>query len=415
MPTSAFRGGEDVLTPNIDAIARRGVIFENGYVTASVCGPSRAGLLTGRYQQRFGSEDNPAPYKRTDEVLIGVSPDVPLLSELLSDRGYATGVFGKWHLGGERGEQRLMPLQRGFERFYGFLEGAALYFDPDNSEQKFMRGNTAVAGEARYFTDAIGDEALAFIDDNKDRPFFLYLPFSAVHAPMQATRDDLARFQHVADPLRRKLLAMLYAMDRNIGRVVDRLEQHDLSRHSMIVFVSDNGGHPADNGSVNAPLRGIKGQYYEGGIKVPYLIAWSGRIPHGRFTQPVSTLDIVPTVLNAVGLHRENVDGVGLLPFVHGDRYAPPHDFLYWKRVDKRAIRDARWKLVQHGADIELYDLNDDPIESVNLFSAHPDVVERLEREWRRWDTHNIPARYGFDPAVFPVLHPRSRREAFER
>ncbi|TRX61374.1 sulfatase-like hydrolase/transferase [Fulvivirga sp. M361] len=413
-----YHGNDTVQTPRIDELARNGVIFNNGYVTASVCGPTRAGLMTGIYQQRLGSEDNPAPFKRTRADVIGLPLNVPTIAEGLKKAGYHTGVFGKWHLGGERGNEKLMPLQRGFDVFYGFLEGAALYIDSTNREQKYMRGNRILDKEYRYFTDAVGDEASGFIDAHSEDPFLVYLPFSGVHAPLQATQQDMDRFSYVENEKRRKMCAMLYALDRNIGKVVDKLKQHDLMEKTLIVFLSDNGGHPQDNYSYNLPLKGKKGQYYEGGIKIPFFINWSGNIEGGRsYTLPVSSLDIVPTILSATG-HRgalDDLDGVDLLPYLNGNNLDSPHQYLYWKLNEKWAIRDKEWKLVSHGERTELYNIATDPNETKDVHDQYADVVERLKQKYMTWNRSNMPARYGYSQEEFPILEERTRRIGLER
>lgn len=417
-----FLGSDTVRTPHIDTLASEGVAFTQGYVTASVCGPTRAGLLTGRYQQRFGSEDNPAPYKLHESVRVGVPPSEKLISERLKARGYATAVFGKWHLGGERGDEGLMPINRGFDEFFGFLEGAALYFDADNAEEKFMRGNALVESEERYLTDAIGYESLRFIEENSDKPFFLYLPFSSVHAPLQATASDLERFAHVKNEKRRTLLAMLHAMDRNVGRVLDKIEAEGLENNTLVFFLSDNGGQPTDNYSYNMPLRGTKGSYYEGGIRVPFAVKWPGRLPTGEiYHAPVSSLDIAATIFAAVdaGAPEQSegmqLDGMNMLEYLGAARSPTSDRYLFWKLVNNKAVRDAEWKLVQHGETKELFNLADDPSERRNVLDEHPDVVARLESAYLEWDKQNIPAQYGYDRKVFPVLDKRTRRTGFEK
>ena len=408
-----YHGNDTVQTPRIDKLAKEGVIFKNGYVTASVCGPTRAALITGIYQQRFGSEDNPAPYKRNPDDVIGLPLNIPTIAERLKEIGYHTAVYGKWHLGGERGNKKLMPLQRGFDDFYGFLEGAALYIDSTNTEKKYMRGNEIIDREYRYFTDAVGDEACRFIDAHNDDPFFLYLPFSGVHAPLQATLQDITRFSHVPNEKRRKMCAMLYALDRNIGKVVDKLAEHHLTKETLIVFLSDNGGNPQDNFSYNLPLKGQKGQYYEGGIKIPFFINWIDKIEGGKpYTLPVSSLDVVPTILNAVSYDNEvvNLDGVNLLPYLKRGNTDYPHEYLYWKLNEKSAIRDREWKLVKHGQQTELYHISIDPNETQNVYEKNQNEVNRLEKEYTNWNHSNIPARYGYNQEVFPILEKRTRR-----
>ena len=255
-----YHGCKDVSTPHIDSIARDGVYFTDGYANCPVCGPTRAALITGRYQNRFGCENNIGPARRSPETRFGLPLGEKTIAERLKALGYTSGCFGKWHLGGEvLGDESLMPLQRGFDEFYGFLEGAALYIDPTNREQKHMRGNKALKGEKEYYTDALGREAVSFIRRNKQKPFFLYLPFNSVHAPMQAMPKYLSRFKHIDNKLRRTMAAMLSAMDDNIGKVLTTLRVEGLEKNTLVIFMSDNGGKPDNNGSLNNPVARAEG------------------------------------------------------------------------------------------------------------------------------------------------------------
>ena len=300
-----YNGCKDIPTPNIDALAKSGVIFSNGYVTAAVCSPTRAALITGRYQQRFGSEFIPGGRLRAKDAKEGVPLTETFISTRLKKLGYATACFGKWHLGGESGDQDLFPLNRGFEEFFGFLEGAALYIDPQNKEKKYMRGNDIIAMEEAYYTDAITRESVSFIERNKDKPFFLYVPYNAVHAPLQATDEYLKLFDTIKNPRRRLLAAMNFAMDKGIGEITKTLQKNDLEENTLIFFLSDNGGKPDDNYSSNLPLRGEKTQYYEGGIRVPFAVKWKNHFPENMvYDKPVSALDIVPTIFAAIEIGR---------------------------------------------------------------------------------------------------------------
>jgi arylsulfatase A-like enzyme len=314
-----FQGGKDIPTPNLDALARAGVRCTDGYVSCPVCSPTRAGLLTGRYQQRFGHEYNPGLGKD-----VGLPLTETTLADLLRSAGYATGALGKWHLGNE---PQFHPLRRGFDEFYGFLGGAHYYVPtrPDPADpfakaysQPMIRDHAQV-GQPAHLTDALGQEAVAFIERHKTEPFFLYLAFNAVHVPLQSTDAYLDRFRAIASPARRTYAAMLSAMDFAVGRVARKLQAEGLDRDTLIFFLSDNGGHPMANAARNDPLRGEKSTVYEGGIRVPFVVKWTGRIPAGdTYTRPVISLDILPTALAAAGIQpprRLSLDGVNLLPY----------------------------------------------------------------------------------------------------
>ncbi|MEW6211032.1 MAG: sulfatase-like hydrolase/transferase, partial [Acidobacteriota bacterium] len=308
------QGCKDIPTPNIDSIARGGVRFTNGYVSCPVCSPTRAGLMTGRYQQRFGHEFNPGPAAQAEED-FGLPLSEVTLAYRLKALGYATGMFGKWHIGYK---PEMHPMRRGFDEFFGFLGGAHSYINPNERRANpILRGNEVIS-ERSYLTEAFAREAVSFIERHHNESFFLYLPFNAVHAPMQATEKYRSRFASITDERRRTFAAMLSAMDDAVGQVLARLRELKLEENTLIFFISDNGGPTLQTTSRNDPLRGYKGQVLEGGIRIPFLIQWKGRVPAGKvYDRPVISLDIHPTALAAAGgkiTGELKLDGRNLLP-----------------------------------------------------------------------------------------------------
>jgi arylsulfatase A-like enzyme len=378
-------GGRDVPTPNIDALAANGVRFTNGYVTAPVCSPTRAGLLTGRYQQRFGHEFNPGG---TPEDNFGLPLDQVTLPQILRESGYATGMVGKWHLGLR---PKYRPTERGFDEYFGFLGGAHSYLELKRTgPNPILRGTTPV-DESEYLTDAFAREAGAFVERHHHEPFFLYLPFNAIHTPLQATEKYLSRFSHIADEKRRTMAAMLSAMDDAVGRVLETLRKHQIEDDTLIIFISDNGGPTQGNTSRNDPFSGYKAQLLEGGIRVPFIVQWKGRIPGGKVENvPVHSLDIFPTALAAaeVSLPR-NLDGQSLMS-VGGGRS------LYWRFGEPRAIRRANYKLLMlPGRQPMLFDLSKDPAEKNDLAAADPEKVKELRAAYEKWDRQMIAPKWG--------------------
>jgi arylsulfatase A-like enzyme len=380
------QGCKDIPTPYMDSIAANGIRLTSGYVSCPVCAPTRAGLMTGRYQQRFGFETNPGPEQYADEK-FGLPLDQPTLAEWLKPTGYATGMFGKWHLGYK---PELTPPKRGFDEFYGFLGGAHNYL-PGRRRGAILRGESPVE-EKEYLTDAFAREAVAFIEKNKAKPFFLYLPFNAVHGPLEASQKYLSRFGAIQNPRRRTFAAMMSAMDDAVGRVLETLRKAQIEEDTLIFFLGDNGGPTPQTTSSNAPLRGYKAQVWEGGIRVPFMIQWKGRLPAKKvFSAPVASLDIVPTVLAAVGKPArpdDKFDGTNLLPYLTGEKPGRPHDVLYWRFHTKQAIRSGDWKLVkeQRQTRWELYNLADDIGESKDLAGRMPEKVKELDKAWQEWN-----------------------------
>jgi arylsulfatase A-like enzyme len=402
-----YQGCSDVATPNIDSIADSGIRFPAGYVTAPVCGPSRAGLLTGRYQQEFGFEDNPGPFRQSPETRIGIPLDVPTIGEMFKQAGYRTAWIGKHHSGKEADNN---PIHREFDVFFGFLNGALGYFVGDNTKGELLRGLEPVASESEYLTDAFTREAIKFIEGSKDEPFMLYLPYNAVHAPMHATEDLLKKYAHIEHTGRRKFAAMLDSMDSNIGRVLDTLKAQGLYENTLLFFISDNGGaEDKSNYSYNYPLRGIKSSMYEGGIRVPFALQWPAKIKPAIFDAPVSSIDVIPTALAAAGFTQDpelQMRGRNLLPYFTDNAPEFEDRYLYWRFMHGHVIRNHEWKLVRPwgGRDFiatdawELYHISEDISESNNVIKQYPEIAAELGTAWESWSASLMPAQWGWQP-----------------
>lgn len=426
---TGMMGNDQIATPNIDALAASGVRCTSGYVTASYCSASRAGLMTGRYQSRFGYEMNPTG-KRNLLPEAGLPTTETTFVRRLNEAGYATGLMGKWHLGTVEAKR---PLQRGFDEFYGFLheghyyvngppykgvltmirdasleEGArvregnmirgnyARMSEPDyDGDNPVLRGDREII-EADYLTDSITDEAVDFIDEHADKPFCLVVSYNAVHSPMQATDEDLATLRRIKDDQRRIFAGMLVALDRGVGRIRDSLNERGLTRRTLVVFVSDNGGPTAELTSSNAPLRSGKGSLYEGGIRVPMVWSLPNRIPSDRVEdRPVLSLDIAATALDLAGIPADNeADGKSLLEWIDGPSRQSPHEKIYWRmQGGKMAFRSGNWKIVRpkRNEPIELYHLAGDLSESRNLASRQPEKLKELINQYLAMDSQ-MPA-----------------------
>ena len=344
---------QDVETPNLDRLAGEGAIFTAGYVTAPVSGPSRAGMMTGRYQQRFGYHDNIGPFVSEEGMVQGLPLDLNTMANYFKDAGYRTGMVGKWHDGDPK---EYWPHNRGFEDFFGFNNGAANYFVGPRNIKKYVnkpfaaiyRNDELVPNFDEYLTDRFGTEAVNYIENRKDEPFFLFVPFNAIHGPLQAKEEDLNRFKHIEDVKRRTSVAMGYNMDLNIGRILDKLEEHELMEDTIIFFLSDNGGKIEGNYSYNFPLRSEKGTLWDGGIRIPFSVTWRGTIPAGQtLEEPVISLDILPTFLAAADIEAQEewqLEGENLLPYLTGEVQQLEDRFLFWENPRSSAIRDRDWK-----------------------------------------------------------------------
>lgn len=387
-----FNGCGDIPTPNLDVLAKTGVRFTSGYAPHPYCGPSRAAILTGRQQQRFGYECN-LPVNDVD----GLSLSETLLPEVLKADGYQTAIIGKWHLGEAT---KFWPTQRGFDYWYGFTGGGLSYWgdakgDGKTPLQGVLRNGVPVPmAEQTYLTDDFSREAVDFIGRNANDPFFLYLAYNAPHAPDQVTRAHLKRTEHIEYGGRAVYGAMVAAMDEGIGQVLKKLDDLKLREKTLIFFFSDNGGRAEH--AVNFPYRGHKGMSFEGGIRVPFCLSWPQHIPENQtFDAPVTGLDVFPTVLAAAGIPvpgKLRLDGVDLLPHLAGDRQPMPPRKLFWRFAiaqDKFewAVRDGRWKLISSVYKNRklLFDIDADPYEQNDLAETHPDVVRQLTEQYDQW------------------------------
>jgi len=390
------QGCKDIPTPNIDSIAQNGVRFTNGYVSCPVCAPTRAGWLTGKYQQRFGFEFNPGGAPQEE---FGLPTTELTIAERLKKLGYATGCFGKWHLGFKK---ELHPMNRGFDEFYGFLGGGHPYL-PTSGAKRFgiLRGFEPVT-KFEFTTMDFAKEALSFIERHRNQPFFVYLAFNAVHAPLQAPEEYIAKFKHITNPTRQIFAAMLSALDDAVGMVLAKLRELKLEENTLIFFISDNGGPTRQTSSRNDPLRGFKGQVLEGGIRVPFLMQWKGHLPAGKvYEHPVIALDICPTILAAVGAEiPKELDGVNLLPYLTGEAKGEPHTALFWRYGRQWAVRAGDFKLVccpqEFGSEEpQLFNLAEDIGEKTNLAPKMPQKVEELKAMYDEWNAKNIPPKWG--------------------
>ena len=414
-----FNGSKDIATPGIDRIAKEGIRFTRGYVTFPVCGPSRAGLLTGRHQSRFGYDRN--PNADPEDPRGGIPRSEEIMSEMLKRGGYATMAIGKWHMGTH---PTLRPRVRGFDEFYGFLEGGHRYFpeevtleDISDSKKPYdwyytkLVDNGKRVGFKQYLTDELSDRAVDFVRRKAkgDAPFFLYLAYNAPHAPLQATEKYLSRFAHVENRNRRTYLAMISAVDDGVGRVLAELDSQGVAEDTVVFFLSDNGGVTnADTGeppaASNTPLRGGKSQLFEGGVRVPFAMRWPRRFVGGKdYTRPISSMDMFATLAAEIGVPTRPdrpLDGVNLVPYLEGKKTGDPQPVLFWRKFDQgqRALVVGDLKYIDNGQGKLMFNLRADNSERTNIAAANAKNVEQLDRVWSIWN-----AQMAKEPA-FPPL-----------
>jgi arylsulfatase A-like enzyme len=397
-------------TPNVDALAKGGVRFTSGYVSGPYCSPTRAGLMTGRYQQRFGHEFNPGPAEASAQN-FGLPLEEKTMGDRLKAAGYATGWFGKSHLGYL---PPYHPLKRGFDEYFGFLGGMHDYLDASADAHNPILKGTEPVNNIGYTTEAFGEQAIQFIDKHKSEPWLCYLAFNAVHAPLESTEKYLSRFSNIDERKRRTFAAMLSAMDDAVGAVMAKLRETGQEENTLVFFISDNGGPTAQTTSGNGPLRGFKAQTWEGGVRVAWAMHWKGHIAAGQVDdRPVIQLDILPTALAAAGVMVQpewKLDGVNLLPYVTGEKKDAPHEALYWRFGQQIAIRKGDWKLVKApgGGGVEagerggvattqgaqLYNLAKDIGEQTNLADKEPGKVKELAAAWDEWNKGNVAPKW---------------------
>ena len=392
-----FHDSQHFMTPNLDKLAQSGVRLSQFYVTGATCGPSRAGMLSGIYQQRFGYEEINvpgimSPHSKLLGDEMGLPTDLKTMGNYLQDLGYRTAVFGKWHMGVA---DRYHPLRRGFDEFYGFRGGARSFFAyPDvkkaAKENWIERGFGNYQEHEGYLTKVLADETCHFIDRHKDKPFFAYVSFNAVHTPMQIDPQDSSQFPDLEGD-RRTAAQMMLSMDRACGQIIDKLAETGLSENTLVVFSNDNGGPMDRNGSSNYPFSGVKGTQLEGGIRVPGIVSWPAELPAGEvYDYPLSTLDLIPTFIKAAGgdpAATEQLDGINIVRYLKREIDRRPHSALYWKMETRGAIREGDWKLLRFpDRPAELFNLADDPGEQNNLASTEPDKVMSLFKKLFDWE-----------------------------
>ena len=385
-------------TPNLDQLASQGVKFSQAYVTAAVCGPSRAGIITGRYQQKFGFEENNVPGYMSKSGLdhddMGLPLDQITMADRLKELGYKTAIFGKWHLGSA---DRYHPLKRGFDKFVGFRSGARSYFEYEADKVTKVSKNKKLEfgfGEYRetkqYMTDFLAEQANNFIEENQNLPFFAFVSFNAVHTPMEAHPKDLVKIKGLTGK-RRELAAMTLSLDRAVGKILSKLNELGLDKNTLVVFTNDNGGPSDTNASANFPLSGTKANHLEGGIRVPFIMRWPSKIAtNTTYNYPISTLDLLPTFINAAGGKigiEDDIDGVDLLPYLNKNKMGIPHKTLFWKKEVRAAIREGDWKLLRFpDRPAELYNIAMDQREIENLAYKYPDKVRQLYKKIFTWE-----------------------------
>lgn len=385
-------GGEVVKTPNMDSLLNEGSVFTSGYVTAPICGPSRVGILTGRYQDRIGFSTNHGPKIPTN---YGLPKDTILLPQVLKEHGYRTGMVGKWHLGFEKYQT---PNAVGFDSFYGFLHGFHSNVPGKNTPGPIYDNNLETSA-TKYLSAQFADKAVSFINKSGKDPFFLYLPFNAVHTPYEASPESLQKFSHIKNQNKRRFAAVLSELDEAVGIVLRGLKDSGKEDNTLIFFLSDNGGAKGPGIENNGELRSGKGTLYEGGIRVPFFVKWKGKIPQGsRINNPVISLDIFPTVLSAINVETSrSLEGKNLLPllFEKTVKVDETSRSFFWKNVtefDQKAVRKGNWKWIEKSPEEpeELYNLSEDIREKNNLAKTHPKIVVELKEEWERWNKENI-------------------------
>lgn len=380
--TGAF-GNKDIPTPHIDSLAKNGVKFPQGYVAATYCSPSRAGVLTGRYPTRFGHEFNSVANK------TGLHLNETTLAERLKSLGYATACIGKWHLGGG---PEYRPTKRGFDEFFGTLANTPFFHPTNFVDSRISDDVRKIEDGSFYTTDAYADRSVDWIEKNKSKPMFLYLPYNAQHAPLEAPKKYLDRFPNITDEKRKLFAAMMSAMDDAIGRVLTKIREIGQEENTLYFFIGDNGGPTQSTTSQNGGLRGFKMTTFEGGPRVPFLAQWKGKLPAGKsYEFPVLNLDVLPTIVAAAGGKVDSawkLDGVDLMPYLTGANKSRPHETLYWRYGPQWGIRHGDFKLVVSkggSGEPELYNLAADFAESKDLASSQPAKAKELQSLWNKW------------------------------
>ena len=419
-----YNGCTDIPTPHIDALANNGVQFSSGYSAYSVCGPSRAGFITGRYQQRFGCERN--PQYRPDDPNMGVPKSEQTIAEVLKPVGYTSKIIGKWHLGAHKETHH--PLNRGFDEFYGHLGGSHFYLQKDmkfkdsynltegREEIEQMRtwildDHTPVAFE-KHLTEEFTDEALDFIERHKEKPFFLFMSYNAPHTPLQPTDEHLERVAHIQDETRQLYAGLVVGLDDGVGQIMNKLRESGLEDNTLVFFMSDNGGK-LKWGADNGVLRKDKGSSFEGGWRVPFLMQWKGVTQPSVYDQPVNSLDVLATIADLSGavLNPEKpLDGVNLIPYVAGAKQGSPHRAIFLRGGGSQgsyAVRMGDYKIITYncGNGRQMFNLKDDISEENNIIRALPERFQEINSIRAEWSKGLI------EPAYLGLEHTNKFKE----
>lgn len=404
-----FNGATDIVTPEIDKLAKSGTVFTSAYVAHPFCGPSRASLMTGKYSQKIGTPFNlHSNSSKIDADDMGVPLKEVFMSKVLQESGYYTSAIGKWHLGAA---PKFHPNERGFDNYYGFLGGGHNYFPEKYRkvyETQLKAGNKNIRDyvlplehnkkevkETEYITDALSREAVNDIKlaSEKKNPFFIYLAYNAPHVPLEAKKEDLEKFVHIEDKDRRTYAAMVYAVDRGMGKIVEALKETNQLDNTLIVFLSDNGGN-FDHGANNYPLKGTKGDAWEGGYRVPMFFHWPKQIAGGKtFNHPVSSLDLYPTFVNmAKGkLSEDNtLDGKDIIPSLLKNESLYKEEMIYCLRYRHGhcdvGARQGDWKITRVGNEPwRLTNISNDLGEKKNLGGRYPDRLKKMVEQTKKW------------------------------
>ena len=411
-----FQGCKDISTPNIDQLAATGARFSQGYVTGCMCGPSRAGFLTGRIQSTFGYYINAA---QPLDPKQGFPKGLKTVAHFMQDLGYVTGGVGKWHMGTADHQQ---PSAMGYSDWFGFLSGGLMYFPLDHPSYSGRYLTKTKAWSVRdmhhtlpmlhngkpvewnqYLTRELTDGGIRFIERNHEQPFFLFVSYNAPHEYLEAPEETIAKYPPeamtkvpgVPAQSRQVYAAMVDEMDQGIGRLMETLDKLDLTDHTIVWFLSDHGG--LKRTSDNRPLRGSKGNAYEGGLRVPFVVRWPEKVKPGTvLTHPITSLDIGATSVAVAGgdVQGAELHGSDLTSYMTGQSTEAPHEKLFWHTGKgpediTGALRDGDQKmLVKHGK-VELYDLKNDPSESTDLAEAQPQRAEQMLAQWKDWNQSN--------------------------
>jgi arylsulfatase A-like enzyme len=411
-----FQGSTEIKTPHLDALASRSVRCTSGYVSHPFCSPTRAGLLTGRYQHRFGHENNPAWLP--ESTVAGLPLSEVTFPQRMKDAGYKTAAIGKWHLGAH---PQFHPNKRGFDHYFGALGGGHQYFPGDKGGVEYtipLNRNGVDEPQTKYLTTQFGEEAAAFARSQKDEsaPWMMYLAFNAPHTPLQAPKEWLEKYASIANESRRTYAAMIGVVDEQVGAVMAEVEKAGDLENTLVFFMSDNGGpdlsaKPTGKFTDNTPLRGAKGDLYEGGMRVPFLVSWPARLKPGTYDEPVIALDVLPTSLAAAESGAEKLDGVNLLPFLEGKAAGSPHEVLHWRSGGpggQYAVRSGNLKLVRRGENApELYDLSRDVGETRDVAKEHEEAVHQLVKKIADWEKGTIPPVFDH-----PKQQPKAKKAA---